>query len=54
MEGYSGRALTTLAADPYTSVLAIGCVAFDKGLLNSESQFPHVSNENNNPRLLGG
>lgn len=43
-----------LAADPHTSVLAVGCVALDEGLLNSGTQFPHVSKKNNNPRLSGG
>lgn len=39
--------------DPYTSVLAIGCVALDEGLMNFVSQFPHVSNKNNNLELSG-
>lgn len=43
-----------LAADPHTSVLAIGCVALGEGLLPSGSQFPHVPKKNNNPRLSGG
>lgn len=43
-----------LAADPHTSVLGVGCVALDEGLLNSGSQFPHVPKKNNNLRLSGG
>lgn len=54
MEDCSRWSLKTLAAEPHTSVLTIGCAALGEGLPLSRTQFPHVSNKNNHPRLSGG
>lgn len=44
MEGWSKCGLTVLT-DPLTSVPAIGCVAWGKGLLISVPEVPYVSNK---------